>query len=137
MRRRRDDRLRRLPMFRGASDREVARVLALADLLDVASQHVLVREGEYTSEFYVVVTGQASVTRGDKLLALLGPGDYCGELASLDPAPRNATVTMVTDGTVLSLCRREFETLLGDMPGLARRLLSGLAGRVHQLDVQA
>lgn len=137
MRRRRDDRLRRLPLFRGSSDQEMARVLALADVLDVASQHVLVREGEFTSEFYVLVTGQASVTRGDRLLALLGPGDYCGELASLDPAARNATVTMVTDGTVLSLCRREFETLLSDMPGMARRLLSGLAGRVHELDVRA
>jgi len=123
-------------MFRGSSDHEVARVLRLADVLDVASQHVLVREGDYTSEFYVLVAGQASVTRGDRLLGLIGPGDYCGELALLDPAPRNATVTMVTDGTVLSLCRREFETLLDDMPAFSRRLLAGLARRVHEVDVR-
>lgn len=136
MRRRRDDRLQRLPGFRGCSDRDLARVLTLADLIDVASQHVLVREGEQTKECYVIVAGQASVSRGGKLLDVLGPGDICGELASLDPAPRNATVTMVTDGTVLAMGQREFDTLLDDLPTLSRRVLANLAHRVHVLDGQ-
>jgi CRP-like cAMP-binding protein len=133
----RDDRLRRLPGFAGCSDRELARILTLADVIDVASDHVLVREGDQTREFYVILAGRASVTREGKLLDIIGPGDYCGELASLDPSPRNATVSMVSDGTVLAMGQREFDTLVTELPQLSRRLLSGLArprahpGRPH------
>lgn len=137
MRRRRDDRLHRLPGFRGCSERDIARVLTLADLVDVGARHVLVREGEQSKECYVIVAGQASVTRGDKLVQMLGPGDICGELAALDPAPRNATVTMVTDGTVLAMGQREFDTLLEDLPTLSRRVLVNLAHRVHAADASA
>jgi CRP-like cAMP-binding protein len=77
------------------------------------------------------------VTRGDKLVQMLGPGDICGELAALDPAPRNATVTMVTDGTVLAMGQREFDTLLEDLPTLSRRVLVNLAHRVHAADEPA
>lgn len=136
MRRRQDAGLRRLDPFRSCSDREISRVLALADRIPVSPGHVVVRWGERTKDFYILLDGRASVTRGDKLLEMIGPGDYCGELAILDPAPRNATVTMVTEGTLLAFGQREFLTLLEELPQLNRRLLGGLAHRVHSLDPQ-
>jgi CRP-like cAMP-binding protein len=136
MRRRQDGGLRRLDAFRGCSDHELSRVLSLADRIPVAPGHVIVRWGERTREFYILLEGKASVTRGDRLLDVIGPGDYCGELALLDPAPRNATVTMVTDGALLAFGQREFMTLLEELPQLCRRLLRGLAHRVHDLDAQ-
>lgn len=137
MRRRQEPgRLRKLDAFRGCTDRELSRILSLSDRIPVAPGHVIVRWGERTKEFYILLDGKASVTRGDKLLSVIGPGDYCGELAILDPAPRNATVTMVTDGTLLAFGQREFTTLLEELPHLSRRLLKGLAHRVHHLDPQ-
>ena len=136
MRRRRDVGLRRLEVFRSCTDREVSRILSLADQIPVASGHVIIRWGEQTKEFYILLEGKASVSRGGQLLGFIGPGDYCGELAILDPAPRSATVTMVTEGILLAFGQREFLTLLDEMPHVNRKLLGGLAQRVHELDAE-
>src|SRR4029079_15029513 len=103
----------------------------------VESGHVLVHEGARESQFYLVVDGQAKVTRGRKTVATLGPGEYFGELALLDPGPRNATVTAVSDMEVLELGSREFGGLLEEVPGIARKLLAGLARRLHAADATA
>ena len=123
-----------LALLRGCTDKEVARFMARADWLDVPAGHVLVREGELTKEFYVLLVGQATVRRGGRIVAELGPGVYCGELAILDPAPRSATVVMDTAGTVLAIGQREFLALLEEMPTVSRRLLNGLAHRLRVLD---
>lgn len=136
MRRHRDVGLRRLEVFRSCTDREVSRILSLADQIPVAAGHVIIRWGERTRDFYVLLEGKASVTRGTQILGVIGPGDYCGELAILDPAPRSATVTMVTEGTLLAFGQREFLALLDEMPHVNHKLLGGLAHRVHELDPQ-
>ena len=57
----------------------------------------------------------------------LGPGAFFGDLALLDKAPRNATVTAETDMELVVLGQREFAGLLDEVPGFARKLLAGLA----------
>jgi CRP/FNR family cyclic AMP-dependent transcriptional regulator len=131
-----DPKLCRLAVFRGCSDDEIRRVLALADRAVACAGEVVIRAGELTKDVYILVEGTARVTRDGEQIGVLEAGDYCGELAALDPAPRNATVTMVTDGTLLVLGQREFTALLEELPTLSRRMLNGLARRVHVLDPQ-
>ena len=75
--------------------------------------------------------------RGGRKIASLGPGDYFGELALLDHQPRTATVTADTPMKVWVLDSRHFEGILDEIPGLARRLLTHLAGQVRELDAKA
>src|SRR5690348_581032 len=70
MRRRRDVGLRRLEVFRSCTDREISRILSLADQIPVAAGHVIIRWGERTREFYVLLEGKASVTRGTQILGV-------------------------------------------------------------------
>lgn len=77
----------------------------------------IVREGEQGDRFYVIQHGRCSVTRrGDKgstqTLAMLGPGQYFGEEALIGNTVRNATVTMTSDGALMSLGKDDFKTLL-------------------------
>ena len=85
----------------------------------------------------MIVEGQAEISRGGKTVATLEPGAYFGELAVLRPAPRTATVTAVTDMEVLIVTARELAILLADVPLFARKLLSGMAGRIQQADTDA
>jgi CRP-like cAMP-binding protein len=64
-----------------------------AEELDVASGTVVVREGGVGDRFYAIADGQVIVTRAGQELAVLGPGDYFGEVALARSTPRNATVT--------------------------------------------
>jgi CRP-like cAMP-binding protein len=93
-----------------------------------------VNEGRRGHEFYVLLDGKAEVIHGGEQVAVLGPGQHFGELALLDPAPRSATVRMATDGEVLEITQHAFFELLEEVPILGRRLLAGLARRLHDLD---
>jgi cAMP-dependent protein kinase regulator len=126
--------LRAVPVFSACSQKELSNIASVIERLDVRAGDVLVHEGARASEFFIILSGEAQVTRQGQFLATLSPGRHFGELALLDPAPRNATVAMTTDGEVLVLTQREFFSLLHDVPGLVRQLLTGLAQRVHTLE---
>ena len=81
---------------------------------------VVIKQGTEGDFFYVVVAGRCVVTRETPLnregikLAELGPGDSFGEEALIAEAKRNATVTMVSDGTLMRLGKGDFQTLLNE-----------------------
>ncbi len=126
--------LRAVPLFSACTQKELAEVARLAERVDVDAGDILVREGTRTKEFFLLLDGKAEVTRDGATLAVLGPGQHFGELALLDPAPRNATVTITSPGQVLCIAQREFATLVHDVPALTSQLLKGLAQRIHQLE---
>lgn len=125
-----------VPMFAACTRKELATVAKCAEELSLEPGDVLVREGERAHEFFVIVEGSAVVTRGSELVTTLGSGDWFGELALLDRAPRNATVAAATATRVMVLGEREFNGLLSEVPSLARSVLAGMARRLHVADAQ-
>jgi rhodanese-related sulfurtransferase len=79
---------------------------------------VVVRQGEAGDFYYLIEQGQCLVTRdvaGTVLeLAELKAGDAFGEEALVSGSPRNATVTMASDGSLLMLRKAEFDALLSE-----------------------
>ena len=78
----------------------------------------VVREGEAGDTFFVIKQGKAMVTRnqGNKqeTLAALTTGNFFGEDALISDTPRNATVTMTSDGVLMALGKDDFRSLLQD-----------------------
>lgn len=128
--------LRKIPMFSACSDRELALLGRLVEQFDFPEGAHLVEEGRPGHEFFVIVSGRARVTRRGETVAELGPGDAFGELALLDTAPRNATVTADTAMCVATLGNREFAGALADIPSLSRKVMVGMARRLHELDAR-
>jgi CRP-like cAMP-binding protein len=123
-----------VPMFQACSRRELETIGRLAENYKVDPGTVLVREGRREDEFYLIVDGSATVTRGGKKVATLGPGDYFGELAVLIPGPRNATVTATSPTEVLGIASRDFWALATEVPTILRSVLVGTARRLHKAD---
>ena len=73
----------------------------------------------------------------DEALGNTGPGAAFGELALLDKAPRNATVTAETDMELVVLGQREFGGVIDEVPGVARKLLTGMARRLREADAHS
>lgn len=105
--------------------------------IEVGAGKVLVSEGAAGAEFFAIIKGNASVSRHGQEVAQLGPGDFFGDLALLDRAPRNATITAVTPMELVVLGQREFAALIDEVPGFARKLLAGLARRLRAYDAKA
>jgi CRP-like cAMP-binding protein len=76
----------------------------------------IVVEGEAGDTFYVIKQGKAMVTRKqgsrDETLAALGAGSFFGEDALISDTPRNATVTMTSDGVLMCLGKDDFKDIL-------------------------
>lgn len=94
---------------------------------DVSLGEEIVREGEPGDIFYVLKEGKAMVTRAQSgkqdTLATLGAGNFFGEDALISDAPRNATVTMTSDGTVMCLGKDDFREIL--QASVIRRITTG------------
>src|SRR5690606_8930511 len=81
---------------------------------------VVIHQGAEGDYFYAIVTGKCVVTRETPLnkegirLAELGVGDTFGEEALISETKRNATVTMLTDGVLMRLNKKDFRELLNE-----------------------
>jgi CRP/FNR family transcriptional regulator len=128
--------LRRVPMFSACSDAELEQVASRGYVRTFQDAAPLVNEGEQGDEFFVIASGEAKVQRGSKDVATIGHGDFFGELALFDPAPRNATVVASELVAAVVLARDDFLALLDASPSIRDSLLRGMARRLHQLDAK-
>jgi CRP-like cAMP-binding protein len=129
--------LAQVPLFSALSKKELQLVARRAEDVKVDAGRILVSEGSTGSEFFVIIDGTATVSRHGRKVATLGPGDAFGELALLDKAPRNATVTAQTEMELVVLGQREFGGLIDEVPGFARKLLAGMARRLRDSDAKS
>jgi len=133
------EQLKEVPLFSACSRSELKTLARHTAEVDVPSGTVIVKEGERGDSFYVVIAGEVVVRRkagrSTKRVATLRPGGWFGELALLDPAPRNATVTATADASLGVIDVRVFRALLRDVPPLSEKLLAGLARRLRDADL--
>jgi CRP/FNR family transcriptional regulator, cyclic AMP receptor protein len=131
------DHLARVPLFSACSKKDLQLVAKRAEDVKVDAGKLLVSEGDTGTEFFVIVDGNATVSKHGRKVAELGPGGFFGELALLERAPRNATVKAETPMEPVVLGQREFAGIIDDVPEFAHKLLAGLARRLRQADSEA
>jgi len=125
-----------VPMFTACTKKELQAIERLTTQQTVPAGKTLTREGEGGSEFAIILEGDAVATRNGREIGRLGPGDYYGEIALLDPGVRTATVTAETPMTLAVLTSGEFSQALEEVPALAHKILRGLARRIHELSAE-
>jgi CRP-like cAMP-binding protein len=126
--------LRAVPLFSGLSRRHTKKLAERADEVEFRKGEVVVEAGARGGSFFVIVEGEARVTKSGRTVARLGPGDFFGELALLDGGPRSATVTAATPLLTIRIFKRAFDRLVAQEPGVAAKMLAVLAGRLRGLE---
>jgi CRP/FNR family transcriptional regulator, cyclic AMP receptor protein len=101
--------------------------------VDFPKDHVIARQGEVGTGFFLVASGSVRVVRDGKTIANIGPGDFFGELSVLDGRTRVAQVVANEPTTCLGLATWEFEAVVKEQPAVALAVLRGLAGRLREL----
>jgi CRP/FNR family transcriptional regulator len=126
-----------VPLF-AALDAESAATLEKAlTTRSIGRGHVVFREGDTGDRLFAVLEGKVKITRAsadgrENLIAVLGAGEMFGELSLFDPGPRTASVSAVTDATLVSLDHDDLRPLLLERPGVAVELLQALAQRLRR-----
>lgn len=131
------DHLAQVRLFSALSKKELTTIGRASDEVKVPAGKVLVEEDSPGHEFFLILEGTATVKRGGRKIATLGPGQYFGEMALLDRGPRSATVVADNDMTLLVLGQREFSGVLDEIPGVAHKLLGTMAARLREADSKA
>jgi len=124
-------------LFSAATSSQLRTIRREVEEITVPAGKVLVEEGTIGREFFFIVDGTATVRRGGRKVASLGPGNYFGELSLLDRQPRSATVVSDSEMTLLVLEQRRFNGLLDSMPALSHKLLMAMAQRIREADAKA
>jgi CRP/FNR family transcriptional regulator, cyclic AMP receptor protein len=129
------ERLRAVDRLRDCSDTQLKEVARLAERVHVGQGEVLAREERIGREFFLILSGEVAVTQKGHRVNALGPGDFFGELAAMNPGPRNATVTALSDLDVLIIGPREFASMAA-IPGFRDALFRSMAGRLRSMDAR-
>jgi CRP/FNR family cyclic AMP-dependent transcriptional regulator len=129
---RRAELLAACPLFRGIGTDGVTALASRATEVEFPAGHVIARQGEIGTGFFVVVSGTVRVVRDGDVLAHLGPGEFFGELSVLDGQPRNAMVAAETATTCLALASWDFDAVLTANPRIALAILRGVATRLRE-----
>jgi len=102
---------------------------------DFPAGTVLFEEGQPGDYMYVVQSGAVEIRRWvgelERVLAVIPPGEFFGEMAILNGRPRSATAVVASDARLLVIEGRTFEAMLRARPEIALRIIKSLASRLE------
>jgi CRP/FNR family transcriptional regulator, cyclic AMP receptor protein len=131
---------RKIYLFQDLEEGEIHRVLSRTILRNFPSGDVIIREGERGDSLFIMQSGEVEITKQltlvldedtpkERVFIRLNAenGVYFGEMALLENETRSATVTALTDCTLLELHQKEFLDLIERNPAMGIKLLLRLA----------
>ncbi len=102
--------------------------------------HKLFREGEHGKEMFVVQTGKVKISKvvrdKEQVLAVLGAGEFFGEMSILNDKPRSANATVDEEAKLLVIDPKTFEAMIRGNAEIAIRMIKKLAARLQETDTQ-
>ena len=123
--------LQRVPLFEDFDRRDLERLARSFKERTFEAGSMVAGEGKSGAGFFVIDSGEATVSvRGDEH-GRLGPGDYFGEIALIDDGARSATITADSDLHCFGLTSWEFRPLVESNASIAWKLLETMAKRLR------
>lgn len=128
--------LQNIPLFSAMSQEDLETISSHAVTKKYPKGNIVINEGDHSDSLYVILSGKVKVFLTDAnhkevIVDIQRPGDYFGELALLDEAPRSASVMTMEPCTFLVVSKGALERCLRANPNVALNLIKGLAQRLR------
>jgi HEAT repeat protein len=124
--------LKAVDMFSRASEDVLTDVAGILEEVQVPAGEVVFEKGAIADSMYIIVSGRVRVYDGERTIGDLGPRDIFGDLALLDPEPRLASISTLTDTRLLRLDREAFAELMAGNIEIVRGILHVLCERLRR-----
>jgi CRP-like cAMP-binding protein len=127
------DVLATFPLFAGASKRNLRKLVRKATFAELAPGDSILANGQNDDSLYVILGGAAR-SLGKAAPGTLHAGDYFGELAVIDGAPRPATVFATQELQLMRVPRQSVVRLAEQHPGVAVTMLRNLIAQLRAVE---
>ena len=129
--------LREIPIFADLSPEDLKLVAETAREEWYPQSTVIFNEGDEGDNVLLIVSGELEVFRmmngTGQVFARRGPGDFVGETAIIESAPRSAALRTLTDVRVLAIDGETFKGILRERPDVAFAVLRSLSRRLREM----
>lgn len=117
-----------------AGDRDLAaEFLSAGELVEYRPGDVVIEQGDFSNEVYLIVAGLCTVIINGRLMANRGAGDHVGEMAAIQPTQaRSATVIAAETTVALKVAEKDFSRIASAVPHVFRLIAQELSRRLLQ-----
>jgi CRP/FNR family cyclic AMP-dependent transcriptional regulator len=131
--------LKNVPMFTGFPDESLRLLATLVTRKSVSRGTTIMVAGDPTDSLYIVISGRLKVMMSDAegkevILAILGSGEFFGEMGLIDDAPRSASVVSIESCELLCVTKRDFKRCLAENFEMSMAVMRGLVKRLREAD---
>ncbi len=135
--------LKTIQIFKDLAVSELAAIASVTKEVSVEPHQDFIKEGEFGDIMYLVVKGEVAVIKnaqhpdGHEIeLDRIKTGDYFGEMALFEDAPRSATIRTLEKTWLLALSKDEFTEIVREYPQIALNICKAFGGRIRELHVK-
>lgn len=117
------DVLKKMPLFKHLTYKEIMRLLNVLVVKDYAAGERIIEERTDGEELFIILSGKVKLHKDDAFITHLERGAHFGEMALVDRSKRSASATAEEQSRALMLRRRDFYEIIRKEPVLATKLL--------------
>ena len=123
--------LKSTQLFSQTPENIIAEIVPIVKEVTVSAGDIIFNKGDNGSSMYIIYDGAVKIHDGETTFIENKSRDFFGELALLDPEPRSATATALTDSLLLKLDEEEWYELMEDRPEVLRSIMRILCRRIR------
>jgi len=129
--------LKRVSMFSGMTPEQIRVLISHLEEQHFLSGEVIMYEGDFSQELYILVSGRVRIVKDyggshERTLALLTQGEFFGDMAIFESAPRSATAVTEEEAELLALSPEKFKQTIYQKPEMAFEIFRELSARLRR-----
>ena len=124
--------LKGVDLFKGIPGEDLSHIAQITDEEEYHPEQLIFAEGDQGDAMYLIVDGNVKVHSGAQVFAELGTRQCFGEMSILDSEPRSASITALSDLTLLKIQREDFAEILAEKPEISLGIIKVLTGRLRE-----
>lgn len=128
--------LRQIPLMAELNETDHLEIIKRITLEYFPKNYFIFHENDAGSSFYMIKRGIVRIFHEnanpdrEKEVAMLGDGDFFGEMALIEEKPRNASAMTTEESEVFKLTKEDFMNLVSNNPSIAGKITTEFLGRL-------
>jgi len=124
--------LKGVDLFKGIPGEELSHIAQITDEVEYTPDQTIFKEGDQGDAMYLIIDGKVKVHSGAQVFAQLGTKQCFGEMSILDSEPRSASITALSELSLLKIQREDFAEILAEKPEISLGIIKVLTRRLRE-----